>query len=72
MDVEGGTKCRRARPIFVETEIRSNVAGLLAQTILKMVLTHQRNIEVIRSYEKATKGRHETAHVLQYVPQTDH
>lgn len=65
------TKCRLARPIFVEQEMHSNVACLLAETLLKMVLTFQRNIEVVRTYERATKGRHETAHVLRYVPQAD-
>ena len=51
--------------------MHSNVACLLAETLLKMVLTFQRNTEIVRTYEKATKGRHETAHVLRYVPQAD-
>ena len=51
--------------------MHSNVAHLLAETLLKMVLTFQRNLEIVRSYERATKGRHETAHVLRYVPQAD-
>ena len=65
------TRCRLARPIFVEQEMHSNVACLLAETILKMVLTFQRNLEIVRTYERATKGRHETAHALRYVPQAD-
>ena len=36
-----------------------------------MVLTHLRNIEIVRTYKKATKGRHETSHILRYVPQAD-
>ena len=48
--------------------MQSNVTELLAETLLKMILTHQRNIEVVRTYEKATKGRHELAHILRYVP----
>ena len=51
--------------------MHSNVACLLAETILKMVLTHQRNLEIVRTYEKSTKGKHETAHILRYVPQLD-
>ena len=62
------TKCRLARPVFIEDEMHSNVASLLAETNLKMVLTHQRNLEIVRTYEKATKGKHETAHILRYVP----
>ena len=69
--VTQGTKCRLARPIFVEQEMHSNVACLLAETLLKMVLTCQRNVEIKRTYERATKGRHETAHILRYVPQAD-
>ena len=65
------TACRLARPIFIEEQIKSDVARIIAETILRMVLTHQRNIEITRSYEKATKGRHETAHILRYVPQVD-
>ena len=65
------TSCRLARPIFVEEEMHSNVACLLAESLLKMVLTYHRNVEIKRTYEKATKGRHETAHVLRYVPQAD-
>ena len=60
-----------ARPIFVEAEMHSNVACLLAETLLKMILTHQRNLEIVRTYERNTKGRHETAHLLRYVPQAD-
>ena len=51
--------------------MHSNVACLLAETLLKMVLTYQRNVEIKRTYERSTKGRHETAHVLRYVPQAD-
>ena len=69
--VSTATRCRLARPIFIEEEMHSNVACLLAETLLKMVLTFQRNTEIVRTYEKATKGRHETAHVLRYVPQAD-
>jgi hypothetical protein len=65
------TSCRLGRPVFVEAEMHSNVTSLLAETILKMILTHARNIEVTRTYEKQTKGRHETQHVLRYVPQAD-
>jgi len=57
-----------ARPVFIEEAMHSNVTSLIAQTLLKMVLTHARNVEVTRTYEKQTKGRHETAHVLRYVP----
>lgn len=60
-----------ARPVFIEDAMHSNVANLLAETLLKMVLTHARNVEVTRTYEKQTKGRHETQHVLRYVPQAD-
>ena len=63
-----GTECRLARPVFIEEHMQSNVTELLAETLLKMILTHQRNIEVVRTYEKATKGRHELAHILRYVP----
>ena len=52
--------------------MHSNVACLLAETLLKMVLTYQRNVEIVRTYEKATRGRHETEHVLRFVPQADH
>ena len=48
--------------------MNSFVTQLLAETLLKLVLTHQRNIEVVRTYEKACKGKHETAHLLRYVP----
>ena len=51
--------------------MHSNVANLLAESLLKMVLTHARNVEVTRTYKKNTKGRHETQHVLSYVPQAD-
>lgn len=60
-----------ARPIFIEAEMHSNVAKLLSETLLMMVLTHQRNLEIVRTYEKNTKGRHETSHVLRYLPQAD-
>ena len=65
------TSCRVARQVFIEEEMHSNVTSLLAETLLKIVLTHLRNIEVTRTYEKNTKGRHETQHVLRYVPQAD-
>lgn len=41
-----------ARPVFIEDAMHSNVANLLAETLLKMVLTHARNVEVTRTYEK--------------------
>ena len=34
------TSCRIARPIFIEQEMHSNVTQLLAESILKIVLTH--------------------------------
>lgn len=49
----------------------SNVPSLLAETFLQMVLTHLRNMETVRTYQKNCKGKHETAHVLRYVPQAD-
>ena len=36
-----------------------------------MILTHLRNLETVRTYEKNCKGKHETAHILRYVPQAD-
>ena len=51
--------------------MHSNVAQLLAETFLRMVLTYQRNIEIIKTYEMATKGRHNGSHILRYVPQED-
>lgn len=63
--------CRHARPIFREETMASNVPSLLAETLLKMVLTHLRNVEIVRTYEKNSKGRHETEHILRYVPQAD-
>ena len=51
--------------------MHSNVACLLAETLLKMVLSHQRNQQIVRTYERSTKGKHEKSHVLRYVPQAD-
>ena len=51
--------------------MHSNVAQLLSETFLKMILTHQRNIEILKTYKMATKGKHDEKHILQYVPQQD-
>ena len=57
--------------MFIEQAMQSNVSTLLTETLLKMVLTHLRNLEIVRTYIRSTKGRHETADVLRYVPQAD-
>ena len=65
------TMCRQPRVIFAEDAMHSNVARLLAETFLRMVLTFQRNEEIVKTYEMATKGRHNGSHILRYVPQED-
>ena len=36
-----------------------------------MILTHQRNTEILKTYESATKGKHNGSHILRFVPQED-
>ena len=48
--------------------MHSNVAQLLAETFLKMILTFQRNTEILRTYDMATRGQHNGQHILRFVP----
>ena len=64
------TMCRLARPHFnfAQHGLSSHVPRLLSETILKIVLNHQRNKEIRRTYAHATKGQHLGSELMRYIP----
>lgn len=64
------TRCRVARPHFnfMHNGQLSHVPVLISQTLLNLVLNHQRNKEIRRTYEKATKGKHMGSEILRFLP----
>ena len=67
------TKCRVARPHFnfMHNGQLSHIPVLISQTLLSLVLNHQRNKEIRRTYEKATKGKHIGSEILRFLPNSN-
>ena len=68
----GKTRCRLARPHFDfdKDGQLSHVPALISQTLLGLILNHQRNKEIRRTYEKATKGKQVGSELLRFLPAT--
>lgn len=62
--------CRLPRPAFNFDKDGqfSHVPALFSQTFLSLILNFQRNKEIRRTYEKATKGQNVGSELLSYLP----